>query len=91
MSIKTKDELLEAVKTRLGDASDDETLAFLEDFSDTIDSMSEGAEWQAKYEENDRAWRQKYHDRFFSSDDGEPDPEQEPDEKSTFEDLFKEG
>lgn len=97
MAIKSKDEILEAVKGRIGEQTDDETIAFLEDISDTFSDLEtkargDGTDWKAKYEENDKAWRTKYTERFFS---GEPktetqsEPESKP-EPMTFEDLFKE-
>ena len=72
--VKTKDEIMESVKAIVGDRSDDDALAFLEDFSDTIESF--GEDWRGKYEENDRAWRERYRARFF--DGGAVGPEETP-------------
>lgn len=79
MAKLTIDELKQSVKNIIGDKSDDDTLKFLEDFNDTISDV-EGAtvdsEWKKKYEalekdkdELDKAWRKRYTDRFFSTDD----------------------
>lgn len=94
--IKTKDEILNAVKTLLGEAdSTDEALALFEDIADTLDGQGDGEDWKTKYEENDNQWRQKYRDRFFSKDD-EPKREEEPstddssEEPQTFDELFEE-
>ena len=97
MSVKSKEEILQAIREKVGDSSDDGTLTLLEDVSDTLDSFTsnEGEDWKAKYEANDAEWRQRYRDRFF---DGEvktpdPDPEPEPDAEKktlTYEELFKE-
>lgn len=94
--VRTVDEIMEALRLRVGDAADDDTLAFIEDVSDTLGDLSGKAasenEWQQKYEENDRAWREKYRDRFFEGYNPEepaPDPE-EPHDILTFEELFKE-
>lgn len=97
MAVKTKDDILNALKARFGDDTSDETLSLIEDVSDTYDDMStkvqESGNWQEKYEENDKAWRKKYRDRFYSHIEEEPEPEPEPEPKNdgpkTFDDLFK--
>ena len=98
MSVKNKDEILEAIKTRVGDNTDDETISLLEDVSDTLadlETRANGNEnWKTKYEENDKLWRERYTNRFFSKEpepDPKLDPEPEPEVKKTFSDLFKEG
>ena len=74
-------------------STSDEDLAFIADVTDTLDSMEKnsGEDWKTKYEENDKMWRQKYHDRFFNSDNSgnDPDPEEPPEKQLTFESLFK--
>ena len=96
MAQKTKDELLASIKTLVGDNTTDEALALLDDVSDTYDGLSaqSGEDWKKKYHENDRAWRQKYRDRFFNGDKDEIDDEIEEEnerEKYRYENLFKEG
>lgn len=99
MAVKTRDEILESFRTRLGENPDDESISFLEDVTDTLDDFEkrangDGTDWKTKYEENDASWRKKYTERFFS---GEPNPEPNPEPKPepdntprTFSDLFKE-
>ena len=98
VAIRTKEELMESIRSRLGDDNSDEAIGLLEDISDTYTDMETkanggGEDWKSKYEANDAAWRQKYRDRFFgkgSDDDDEPD--EQPDSKPmTYEQLFKEG
>lgn len=99
MSVKTREEILESFKTRLGENPDDESISFLEDITDTLDDFEkrangDGTDWKSKYEENDANWRKKYTERFFS-DEPEPNPKSatklEPDDTpKTFSDLFKE-
>lgn len=98
MGVKNKDEILEAIKTRVGDNTDDEAISLLEDVSDTLTDLetraSSGEDWKTKYEENDKLWRERYTNRFFSKEpepDPKLDPEPEPEVKKTFSDLFKEG
>ena len=94
MAKLSKDELLEKIRTYVGDRTDDETLAIIEDISDSFDS-SDADEWRQKFEENDKMWRDKYISRFFEkNDDGIEDPTGEKDDEEkeykTFEDLFEE-
>lgn len=97
MAVKTREEILESVKEIFGDNTDDNTITFLEDITDTITDLEDkakgdGTDWKAKYTENDEAWRKKYKERFYSN---EPEPK-EPEPKETepketpkkFEDLF---
>lgn len=98
MAVKTREEILEKLKDRVGNQSDDETIEFLEDVTDTLSDLEEkakgdGVDWKAKYEENDAEWRKKYTDRFFSSepnsDDNDDTSPDEPEEPTTFAELFK--
>ena len=96
MAIRTRDELLNIVRTRIGDDTSDEAIAFIEDIQDTINNYenntNDGIDWKKKYEDNDREWRTKYRDRFFNGgaeqDDDIPDPAPK---RLTFDELFKEG
>lgn len=95
MAIRTREELLDYIRTRVGEQTDDETIAFLEDVTDTLTDFEtrangDGEDWKSKYQENDEAWRKKYTERFFSREPTpthEPTPE--PTKPKTFEDLFK--
>lgn len=96
MAVKTREEILESVRARVGEQTDDETIAFIEDISDTLTDLEtkakgDGTDWKAKYEENDAEWRKKYTERFYSSDPG-TDPEiPKPDDTTkpkTFSELF---
>lgn len=94
--VKTKDELLNAIKQLLPDDSTDEALKLFDDLSDTIDdnNKEENENWKARYEENDKAWRERYRDRFFSSNseqnnDEDLNEEETESEPRTFDDLFK--
>lgn len=98
MGVKTKAEILESIHKRVGDSTDDETLEFLEDVTDTLSDLetraSDSTDWKVKYEELDKTWREKYRERFFSSDPKEEKTgneefeEKEDKEKKTYEDLF---
>lgn len=90
--VKTKEELLTSIRGIIGENTDDASIAIIEDISDTMDSFNDGKDWKAESERIDKEWRQKYHDRFFTSkpedeedplDAGKPEPK-----KYRFEDLF---
>lgn len=99
--VRTKDELLASIKTRIGDDTSDEALALVEDINDSFDDLttrvSEAGDWKAKFEENDKQWRDKYKERFFTPSDSGDDPltnefkhEEPPKPKVLrYEDLFK--
>lgn len=97
MAVKTKAEILESIRERVGDSTDDETLEFLEDVTDTLSDLetraSDSTDWKGKYDELDKSWREKYRERFFSSEpeektDNEKFEEKENKEKKTYESLF---
>lgn len=93
MAVRTRDEIIELVKARIGEDTSDEALGFLEDISDTLSDydtrITESGDWKVKYEENDAEWRKRYKDRFEGKEVDDPDPE-EPEVKTyRYEDLFK--
>ena len=96
MAIKTKDEILESIKLRLGEDTSDDALSLIEDITDTFTNFEsltkDNADWKAKYESNDKEWREKYRNRFFDGGDSSTDDFEEPDEeepsKTKFDDLF---
>ena len=96
MAVKTREEILDTLKARVGDATDDDTISFIEDVTDTLTDLEskakgDGEDWKAKYQENDAEWRRKYTERFFgNNDEPEPKPEPEPEAEKpkTFDDLF---
>ena len=103
MAVKTKDEILEQIKTKLGEDTSDEAIGLIEDISDTFSDietrLSDTTDWKKKYEENDKEWREKYRNRFFNPDStndtkigvGEKEVEEpEPDAElpTTFDELF---
>lgn len=97
--IRTKDELISAVSEFIGKNDDDDALAILEDVTDTLTDFEEratgdGEDWKKKYEENDKAWREKYRARFVKSSVTDEDfievEDEDEDEIKTYEELFKE-
>lgn len=94
MAVRTTQEIIDALKASFGESPDDTQLAMLEDVSDTFTDLNErcGEDWKTKYEENDKAWRKRYTDRFSGKADPDPGPtvdDPEPPKLLTYESLFK--
>lgn len=98
--VRTKEEIIDLVKQRIGENASDDDISFLEDVTDTVESFTstdkaeEATEWERKYRENDAQWRERYIARFNGKEDvSEPETEVIYDEekKYNFDDLFKEG
>lgn len=88
--VKSKDDILAAIRDFLGDRTDDEALAILDDVADTLDANADAETWRTKYEENDATWRKRYKDRFSGRGE-EPEEERVNEtEEYTYEKLFKE-
>lgn len=89
----TRDELMSAVASIVGDRTDDEALAFVENVTDTFDTDASAeletanatiAELNQKLVDNDNEWRKKYRDRFYAGIDEEENPSnQTPTEEET--------
>lgn len=101
MSVLSRDELLEKIRALLGERTDDEAITFIEDVTDTYDSMSDAKsgytedEVTAKVNEVEEKWRKKYRDRFFGNGGDDDDDVDDPDdsntntEEVTIDDLFE--
>ena len=90
MPVITTEELLSQIRERTGES--DEDLTFLENVTDTIQSLTSTEDWKTKYEENDAAWRTRYRERFENSNIVPPSqlpPEPPAEGIKTFEDLFE--
>lgn len=97
MAIKTINEIIEAVRNRIGDDSSDSAIELMEDVTDTLNDYNtrliENGDWKIKYEENDKKWREKYKERFTSGEAIKKEQKEqvlEDNEVRSFEDLFEE-
>lgn len=96
--IKGKEELLASIKAVLGDTPTDDGVALMEDFTDTFDDLEKQkkdieVEWQAKYDANEKEWKDRYTSRF-SETRGATDIDahgetEETEMKRTFDELFE--
>ena len=96
MAVLSKEDFLSRINERIGEDNSDEAISFMEDMSDTYNDMAskitDSTDWKKKYEENDKAWRNKYKERFTSSSSNNEDDlggEDDEPKPKTFDDLFK--
>ena len=99
MAVKTIDEIMEAIRKRIGEDTSDEAISLLEDVTDTFadyeTKVADKTDWKTKYDEMDASWRKKYMDRFSGKTGEEIKEEQEEQikddsEPRTFDELFTE-
>ena len=67
MSIRSREDLMASLNSFIGENSSDDALALLDDVSDTYDDLHRRAtdvDWEAKYNELDTEWRNRYKERF---------------------------
>lgn len=96
--VKTKDEIMEEIRTYIGDRSDDQTIALVENISDTIDDYAAHGDYDTKLMAVEAEWRRKYMERFFGGDKEETAEVKEDDkteendkaEEIKIEDLYTE-
>ncbi len=100
MAVRTKEELLASLRANLTDETADDSIALIEDISDTLTDAEtrangDGINWEQKYRENDANWRKRYTERFYNTEvEGEPEGAQTGEQEKrrlTYENLFKEG
>ena len=88
--VRSVEEMMNIVRQRIGDSTEDSDISFIEDISDTLNAGN--SEEVERLKSENEELRKKYRDRFFEKkveDSEEPEEPEEP-EKRTFEDLFKE-
>ena len=88
--VRSVEEMMNIVRQRIGDSTEDSDIAFIEDISDTLNAGN--LEEVERLKSENEELRKKYRDRFFDKKEvkeEETEKEEEP-EKTTFEDLFKE-
>lgn len=93
MAVKTREEIMSQLQSIIGEDTSDETLAFIQDVSDTLgndNSAQRITQLETQLEDQDKEWRKKYRDAFFTGKPDESLDEEEHESKpKRFEDLFK--
>lgn len=103
MAIKTSAEIMDTLRSYLGEDVSDDAIAFIEDMNDTLAEyerqIGDVTDWESMYRELDETWRKRYRDRFFEGGNDEDGSfiedvndieEQEDEAPTTFEELFEE-
>ncbi len=105
MSVLSRDDFVSRIRGRLGEDLSDDDISLIEDMTDTYDDMyskvKSSGDWEQKYNDLDKSWRQKYVDRFNGKVESDIDFIEEPTARDnetldvyeapkTYEDLFTE-
>lgn len=100
MAVLSRDQFFSRIQDALGTDTSDDTIAFIEDMTDTYNDLEhrangDGTDWERRYHELDESWKQRYRHRFFSGNGQSNLPNTESDidnddnsESITFGDLF---
>ena len=96
MAVLTRDEFFDRVQRVAGTDTSDDTLTFIEDMTDTYNSLEErangdGTDWEQRYHDLDESWKEKYKKRFFSGGNTrivEDVKEEEEKKEVDYDDLF---
>jgi 2-phospho-L-lactate transferase/gluconeogenesis factor (CofD/UPF0052 family) len=96
--VKTKDEIMEEIRAYIGDRADDQTIALVENISDTIDDYAAHGDYDEKLMAVEAEWRRRYIDRFMNGGENKnevevektEDDEKEKAEEIKIEDLYTE-
>ena len=96
--VKTKDEIMKEIRAYIGDRSDDQTIALIENISDTSDDYAAHGDYDEKLMAVEAEWRRKYIDRFMTGgekkteveDEKTMDEEKDKSEEIKIEDLYTE-
>ena len=99
MSVLNRDDFFNRIQTIAGTDTSEETLAFIEDMTDTYNDLDgkangDGVDWEQRYHDLDESWKAKYKQRFFSGGGSARIPQEEhtePDNHSEvigYDDLF---
>ena len=87
--VRSVEEIMDIVRQRIGDSTEDSDISFIEDISDTLNAGN--LEEVERLKSENEELRKKYRDRFFEKKEVKEEAEKEDEtEKTTFEDLFKE-
>lgn len=95
--VKTKDEIMEEIRAYIGDRADDQTIALVENISDTIDDYAAHGDYDEKLMAVEAEWRRRYIDRFMNGGENKndievekTDEEKDKAEEIKIEDLYTE-
>lgn len=98
MSVLNRDDFFSRINAIVGTDTSNEALSFIEDMTDTYNSLEtnangDGVNWEQRYHDLDESWKAKYKNRFFTGSSAIPQQQQVEQEENnpdniTIEDLF---
>lgn len=94
--VLNNDDFVKSVKSIIGDRTDEESINFIENMTDTYNSLVADKDvnntaWEQKYNALNETWSKRYKDRFLSGSDEQQNNESHEDdnEPKSYNDLFK--
>ena len=93
MAILSKEDFTKAITTIIGERSDEDSVKFIEDMTDTYNGLEADknvsvSEWEQKYNALNDTWSKRYKDRFsetIAENKGQTKEETDP---TSYDDLF---
>lgn len=94
--VLNNDDFVKSVKSIIGDRTDEESINFIENMTDTYNSLVADKDvtntaWEQKYNALNETWSKRYKDRFLSGSDEQQNNDnfENDNEPKTYNDLFK--
>ena len=93
--VLNNDDFVKSVKSIIGDRTDEESINFIENMTDTYNSLVADKDvtntaWEQKYNALNETWSKRYKDRFLGGSDEQHNENHEDDnEPKSYNDLFK--
>lgn len=93
MARLSKEDFTKAVATVIGDRSDEDSLKFVEDMTDTYNGLEADKNvsltvWEQKYNALNETWSKRYKERFSETIEEKQEKEDDKPTPSTYSDLF---
>lgn len=93
MARLSKEDFTKAITTVIGDRTDEDSVKFVEDMTDTYNGLEadknvSDTEWEQKYNVLNETWSKRYKDRFSESIDENKENKKEETLPTSYSDLF---
>lgn len=93
MARLSKEDFTKAITTVIGDRTDDDSVKFIEDMTDTYNGLEADknvsvTEWEQKYNALNETWSKRYKDRFSETITENKEKEKEETVPTSYDDLF---
>lgn len=93
MARLSKEDFTKAVATVIGDKTDNDSVKFIEDMTDTYNGLEADknvtlTEWEQKYNALNQSWSKRYKERFSETIVEEDKKEEDKTIPTTYSDLF---